>query len=464
MLRRRWLTCVLGIAAVTLTGCVAGPRHGELEKTAGEVAARTGATAILAGKVKRQGSKVWLDGVANFDNSDEGVSHLRAVACLLRNYGEEVDWDWLMGASGEAFCYYYHPSGTFLSQFVHSWDVANTALGLYGYAGRWRPACTSDDIAPGLAAIEAEIAPGRLLIAPGIMPERDGIRSRCHYWFIICGVDPDARKVTLLGAGEDPVETSLPLGADLLSYVKGSPPSWYGIIRTFGDFPGHYGPDKPIFRVRRIGRQADARTAAVAAIEQAIRLSRERPTVATIGMGRGTYLSGLAALQRLHDDLLAARGDGLEQYKRLNKPRQQGFGGLGDELEHLRLLSVRRRSAARFLTQVSPLLPAEARPHLAGAAKCFEDSAACAMKAFTIRYGSPQEYARRGERICGGGYAVDNPAQAAYWKRADEALASSDNRKAMADHIDRIIKSEKAALAEMQKARAAARRHRATAE
>ena len=37
-----------------------------------------------------------------------------------------------MAGSGEAFCYYYHPDGTFLSAMVHSYDVMNAALGLYG--------------------------------------------------------------------------------------------------------------------------------------------------------------------------------------------------------------------------------------------------------------------------------------------------------------------------------------------
>ncbi len=396
-----------------------------------------------------------IKGVDNFDNSDSSLSHLCAIACVLTYYGEKVDWDWLMGTSGEAFCYYYHPDGTFLSQFVHSYDIANAALGAYGYAGKWRFE-HSDNITPALTTIESEITHGRLVIAPGMMPGPDGITSACHYWFVVTGIDRDAQKVRLLGAEEKEVEVPLPIGD---SNKPRRHPRWYGIARSFKGIDGHYGPigaDNPVLLVDRMRQPVEQKDVVLKSLRQAISLAREESVFCSGGYGAGTYLSGLTALQRLRDDLLAAKGDELDEYERLNKPKSDPFRGLGDELEFLKLLSWRRRSAANFLTQVVPLLPEAARPHLTVASKHFKDSATEAIKAFNIRYGSEKEHARIHELIREGKHGDDNPEWVTYWKRADEALASRNKRKAMADHLTRVLEFEKMAIAELEKALATA--------
>ena len=399
--------------------------------------------------MKQDGNMIGIEGVDNFDNLDGGLSHLRAIACVLSYYGEKVDWDWLMGMSGEAFCYYYHPDGTFLSQSVHSWDVAGAALGAYGYAGKWRFE-PSDDTTPALTTIESEIAHGRLVIAPGIMPSPDGMGSRCHYWFVVTGMDRKAQKVRLLGAEEREVEASLPFGD---SDKSSRHPRWYGIVRSFEGIDGHYGPagaDNPVLLIERMGQSVEQKDLLLKSLRRGVSLAREASTSCSFGYGAGTYLSGHTAVQRLRDDLLAAKGDGLDEYERLNKPKGDPFRGLGDELAFLELLLWRRRSAADFLTQAAPLLPEATRPHLASASNHFEDSAAEAMKAFDIRYGSEQ--AQIHELIREGKYDEDHPEWIAYWKQADEALASRNKRKAMADHVARVLESEKAAITEMEKA------------
>lgn len=120
------------------------------------------------------------------------------VADVLRFHGVDVDDDWLMGVSGEAFAYYYHPDGTYLTPFVHSWDWALAALEAYGFTGEWREAGCGTGVEPSLRTLEREIEAGRLVIAPGIKASRNGINSRCHWWFVVNGVDVEGQQVNLV--------------------------------------------------------------------------------------------------------------------------------------------------------------------------------------------------------------------------------------------------------------------------
>jgi hypothetical protein len=405
--------------------------------------------------VKNEGGKVWIEGVSDFANLDSGLSHLRAIRCVLEYYGEEVDWDWLMGVSGEAFCYYYHPDGTCLSQYVHSWDIANAALGAYGYTGRWRTEL-SPDVTPALDAIWRELSNRRLVIAPGIMPGRDGISSQCGHWFVVTGIDREERRVKLCGAPGGKAEFKLPHGDD----PKPEPhPRWYGMLRSFDGIEGHYGPpraDNPILVIDKKTETEGEEELVLAALRRAVALARQDSIVASFGWGAGTYLSGHTALEKLREDLIAAKGDGVEEFQRLNPPKGDPFRGLGDELEFLELLSRRRESAAKFLSQAAGLLPEAARPHLAAAAENFKGSAAEAIKAFQIRYGSEQELARMDRLIWEGTSGDDNPEWVAYWEAADEALAGRDKRKTMAEHLGRVLEFETAAVSEIEKALQAA--------
>ena len=410
--------------------------------------------AITPSKVKREGGKVSIEGVKNFTNDHSGLSHLRAIACVLEFHGESVDFDRLMGISGEAFCYYYHPDGTFLSEFVHSWDIANAALGPYGYEGVWRSEPTHD-VTPALEAIQSEIEQGRLVIAPGIMPADDGIHSLCGRWFVVSRIDLPSKRVQVLGSENGPVEVSLPKGDD----PRPEPhPRWYGICRTFEGMDGHYGPkyaDNPILLVKEVGPPKGEKEVVLTSLKRAVDLAREQSTTSRYGWGAGVYLGGYTALQRLHDDLLAAQGNSVEEFEKLNPVKGDPFRGLFDELGHLKLLSDRRRSAARFMELAARHLPESARSHLAAAAQNFERSSAEALKAFEIRYGSAKELDRMEKFILAGTHGDDNPEWVAYWKRADEALATRKQREAMAAHLTEVLRHEKAAIAEIEKVLAA---------
>lgn len=401
--------------------------------------------------VQRDGGKVCLDGISNFENVDPALSHMKAIRCVLAYEGQSVDWDWLLGASGEAFCCYYHPDGTHLTQFVHSWDIANAALSLYGFAGQWWAASTGPDIAPAWPVMEAEIAAGRPIIAPGIKPGWNGINSLCDHWFVITGVDPAAGKVTILGAGDAAVETLLPTGDDPRPYPQGIHPCWYGILRHIepGKSLGHYGPDKPMLVVTRIGPTMDPKTAALAALERAVQLAHEPSVTAQGGWGMGTYLAGLTSLQRMHDDLLAARGDGETEYRRLNPTKEQPFSGLLSELEHLRLLAARRHAAAGFLRQAAELLP-DCREPLWAAAEQYEHVAEHAMRAFEVCFKSETEWLSIQAVDAGGDDPDTHIGRRAYYRKSAKALAYPANRQIMAEHLAAIIAAEHAAIGQIE--------------
>jgi len=388
--------------------------------------------------------KTRISGVPALDGIDWALSHLHAIRCVLRFHGREVDWDDLMGMSGEAFCHYYHPDGTFLSQYVHSWDVANAALESCGMSGTWR--CEpSDDVESVLEAMEGELSAGRPVIAPGITPSPDGVHSRCNHWFVVTGLDRAARKVWLMGAGQGEVETPLPEGD---SPDPAAHPRWYGILRSFDGIEGHYGPlrsDNPLLLVDNLHVPRVREELLLGALTRAAELSREESVVCRFGYGAGTYLAGQRAVRQLRDDLAAAQGDGIEDYQRLNPPKGDPFGGLGDELEFLKLLSWRRRSASRFVLRRFGGLAGPAGRQAEVVAADYDRVADAAMAAFSLRYGSEKQHARVARFIWDGRVDGDHEWDA-YWHRADEALASAATRGAMVKHLDRVLDHERKAV------------------
>ncbi|MCC7406802.1 MAG: hypothetical protein IT442_01945 [Phycisphaeraceae bacterium] len=409
--------------------------------------------AIRSPIVKREASKVCIDDVPNYKNIDSDLSHMRALRCILEYHGQPVDWDWLLGATGEAFCYYYHPDGTHLTQFVHSWDIANAALSLYGYAGQWRAASPGPDIAPAWPVMASEIAAGRPILAPGIMPGWNGINSLCDHWFVVTGLDPAAGKVTVLGVSDAAVDTPLPTGDAVQPYPQGPHPCWYGILRHLepSKSTGHYGPDKPIMTIARVGPPIDPKTAALAALQLAVQLAHEPSVTAEHGWGKGVYLSGLAALHRLHDDLLAAQGDGLEEFRKLNPTKDEPFGGLKPEIANLRLLAARRHAAAGFLRQVADLFPDSAAP-LRLAADDYDRAADHAQAAFDVCYVSQADWLKIMALEFGDRNPSTHTGWRSYFRKAEENLASPANRQTMADHLAAILTAEQSALARIEQA------------
>ena len=335
---------------------------------------------------------------------------------------------------------------------MHSWDVTRTALASFGYRAEWRfersPSCAGT-----LEAIRDELVAGRPVIAPGIMPAPDGIHSRCNYWFVVTGVDVGRQEIKLLGAMDEQTHTRLPWGdsTDPLAH-----PRWFGITRTFDGMSCHYGPghgaDCPIIRIEKADDRMPEPERVRQALRHAVSLAAEPPVTASYGWGAGTYLAGHAALQKLHDDLLSAEGNGIDEFTRLNPRAEEPFGGLFDELEQLRLLATRRRAAASFLQRTAERAPMEARRHLAAAATQFTTSATAAAEAFRVRYESWESLSALHVLVASDPHAEDDPDWTTYWRRADNVLADRVSRRTMAEHVAGALEAERAAVDNIQQA------------
>ena len=152
--------------------------------------------------------------------------------------------------------------------------------------------------------------------------------------------------------------------------------------------------------------------------------------------------------------MIGRKGDGVEEFTRLNPVKGDPFRGIHEELLHLRLLSERRRAAAAFLRIAAEVLPAAARPSVKTAAERYDEVSRLALEAFVLRHGPVEENDRIGEMARLEAYD-DNPEWAAYWQRADENLADADTRKELAWLISQALEAERAAVAEIEKALAA---------
>jgi len=177
-------------------------------------------------------------------------------------------------------------------------------------------------------------------------------------------------------------------------------------------------------------------------------------------------------LQQLLADLKAAKGNGIEEFKRFNPTKDDPYGGLRKELVHLRLLSERRRAAAGFLRKAGDLVPTAAQPRLNGAAKRYDRVARLTLQAFVLRHGSLEEHDRIRElhrqSVVFHGAVTDRAFLSesrreerlrkhfaewqAYWRRADENLADAEKRKDLAQIIQQAVDNEHAAIAEIEKA------------
>lgn len=129
------------------------------------------------------------------------TSHLHAVRALLQHYyaaprhRADEPWrlrsmSWLMGVSGEAFGYFYHPWGSCFSCFVshHGHDPTVAALCASGLRGSWlwqrAPAAGTGKAALRQAAEALRM--GCTVLAPGVVPTAaEPANSQCGRFFVV---------------------------------------------------------------------------------------------------------------------------------------------------------------------------------------------------------------------------------------------------------------------------------------
>jgi RNA polymerase sigma-70 factor (ECF subfamily) len=171
-----------------------------------------------------------LSGVSLFEK-DDTFSHMRALKAVLDFQGQKVDWDYLLGASGEAFCNYFSPQWTYLTRFAHSWDVVNAACEVYGYFAEWRIGGGFEET---IDIIESSLSDGKPVAAPGINPsvsEHGG--SETHYWFVVTGLDRHKKQICLSGAAEQDLLVSYPWEMRNGQRVY----EWHGIVPCLNVWP-----------------------------------------------------------------------------------------------------------------------------------------------------------------------------------------------------------------------------------
>lgn len=183
----------------------------------------------------------------------EETSHLHAVRSLLLHYyfKEHMEtsgtprhraaearrltrMSWLMGVSGEAFGYFYHPWGSCFSCFVnhHGHDPTVVALRASGLRGSWlwqrAPSAGTGQAALRQAAEALRM--GCTVLAPGVVPTAvEPTNSQCGRFFVVpialVAVSSSFLRTELMGGRRAGIEgrSRLDAGVDA-GTARGRPP------------------------------------------------------------------------------------------------------------------------------------------------------------------------------------------------------------------------------------------------
>ena len=414
----------------------------------------------------------------------EETSHLHAVRRLLLQCAalpppardaEPVEVavpppsvSWLMGVSGDAFAYFYHPWGSCFSCFVshRGHDPTVAALRASGLRGSWawqrtpsagQGGCVGTAQAALRLAAEA-LRLGYMVLAPGVVSAAaEPTNSQCGRFFVVREVDPEAMLVWT-----QPVVMARPhLQLEAASCAALSPHSvapcgWRGRTRAVvGDMNSLWGPlahqgGSPLLLVRPAATMPDAVGSITAALARAVEQADDPVCVEGWGGAGATqpYLSGLVAMTRLVGDLEQLRGDGLHEFHALNpsRPDDGQFRGMHEELQHLRVLSDRRCAAQAFLgtaANICHFRSAAAAAALRAAATAYGSVGDLAAQTFELRHGSVIE-ADAAFAVLAAGFpkGEHDDAWSGYWQRADERLASASLRAQMVELLWRLIRRE----------------------
>ena len=245
---------------------------------------------VVAPKPDKSLTRRILSGLASFEK-DEMFSHMRALKALLEFYGQRVDWNQLLGASGEAFSIYFNPQWTYHASFVHSWDVLNAACAVYGYKGEWH---LDGDFDSAMKVVESSLGRGLPVAAPGIKPAADRLGgSESHYWFVVTGIDRVDKRLTLSGVGEQDSIVPYPWRDRNGEITIG----WKGIVRCLDVHPQLIARN-PLFTVSPQGDCPDEHELAVGSLRRAVRIAREPSVVAAEEDGPVVFHGGSDAIRQ----------------------------------------------------------------------------------------------------------------------------------------------------------------------
>ncbi|MFH0965049.1 MAG: M56 family metallopeptidase [Planctomycetota bacterium] len=330
--------------------------------------------------VKREGSKVWIEGVPDRPVGSGWDMLLRGAGVLLTHRGEKTDLNELMVFSGDAFslCFASHWQG--IAYLCVPTDTLANVARAYGYKSRWlfsrvpQPSEKHQDKAREiLHQLWSEIDQGRPVLVGGCADEG------CTSWSVVTGYDPDSRQMCHVGIGQANRWTGI-RGLNIeLNPEEGETGFWNGRMRgtVLASFVGGWQAN-PAFL---LGNKADvpsARDNALAALERAVEVF-VAPEHHIDYWGGVTYWFGQEAYEHWAEAL-----DRLDYPADLEKPRPDRADDWYDlgNMDYLADAIVRGRSAAAdFCEEAAHLLPAGAQ-QLKTAAKCYREEVVIARKTF----------------------------------------------------------------------------------
>ena len=375
-----------------------------------------------------------LSGIASFEK-EEIFTHMRALKAVLEYCKVRVDWDYLLGVSGEAFSIYTGPTWTYLSRFVHSWDVCQAACEGYAFRSKWH---VGETFEAALKLIDESLQRGAPALVPGINPsvaENGG--SECHYWFVVTDVDWKHSQLTLAGVGEQDCVVPFPWKLSGGERTRG----WAGIIRCLDVHPLLIAQN-PLCIVEAGGGCVDPRKTALGSIRRAVALAHEPPVDGDHLVFRG----GLEALKTWGNDLRRLADEKITSYMLADGITAWHYGGVMDATS--RRLEVSRLAAASYLHRLAESGLGLPSSKLIETANKYENVAHLARELFEL-YFDPEENIKRQQVI------ANNPKPVyfrreellKFWKTFEQRFVEDpEQRRRGADIIDAIVDAETTAV------------------
>ncbi|MHC4561394.1 MAG: M56 family metallopeptidase [Planctomycetota bacterium] len=363
---------------------------GEVEKALAAAPTPTGGTADdLTATVKREGSKVWIDGVPDGTFGTSWDMLARAMQTLLTYRGEKVDFDELLAYSGDAFNLCHGDNWQGVSYLCAPTDIVGNMAAAYGYEyeaihngypyetmdGLERPARV-ELTERAVDRIQAEIDAGR-------PPLVGGVEGGCANWTLAVGYDrSNGDNPSLCHVGVHEPYRWISIRGLAAGWVDEDFGYWNGRFRgTIRDgFVGGWQVNPAYFVKAKKARTPTRRENVLAALARAVQL-HQAPSAHVDWWGGIDYHFGRRAYEQW-----AAALHKLDFPADLDKPQPDdaydwySMGNMDVQADQI----VRGRSAAAaFCEKAARDLP-EAKDHLLAAAKAYREEAALAKKAFGV--------------------------------------------------------------------------------
>ena len=410
--------------------------------------------ALATMRVQREGDRLVLKGFpTGTDYQIRGFGELLALRDCLAFEGVDVDWNDLLGYSGDAFgcdsMHYYS---------VRTHDVLTAGARAFGFNGEW----SFDEEDPPFASVRDALASGRPVTASG------GFGTSCLYFPVVIGEDRAGARFLVAGIGEKPKWAPTPAQDGVLGRWNGQSP-WATGARKRGGIVVNWQRSPRFILKGRAGRPT-VRERLTNALRLGVASYRAAPLEMHWGAERWTCALGRGYLAKWPNQLRnwarELRERGPVDPNNGDPPRPGYFNPIA--------VSVRRRAAAAFLRKHETEMPSPARPHLEKAAEHYDDSVRAAESIFERLYAVEQVrdsdwYGKlcvrfylgegKGEAQAVAQYAKDNPelfaARAAVTGRISQTFADDAAIEEACRLAGEILKSDDAAIAQIERALAA---------